>query len=81
MIASPVVQQAYLGVVPEEAVGTEDGALGDGFPHHLVDQGDAVALLDGAQCLPAQHHGAVEQHDALHLGLECRLEEPVQTRR
>ena len=54
-----------------------DDAHGDGVADLLVDEGDAVVLLDRAKVLPAQHHRTVEQDDALHLGFECRFEESV----
>ena len=40
----------------------------------VLDQAEPVAHADLAPAPPAEHRGAVEQHDALDLGLGARLE-------
>lgn len=46
----------------------------------LVNEGNAVVLLYSAQRLPTEHDRAVDEHDSLHLGLQCSFEEAVQPR-
>lgn len=58
-----------------------DDALCDRLADQLVDEGDAVALLDFAQGLPAQHHRTVDEYHPLHGGLRCGFEKSVQTAR
>lgn len=55
-----------------------DDACSDGLADDLFDHGDAVAALDAALLRPAQDDRAVDEHDALNLGLECCLQEFVQ---
>ena len=54
---------------------SRDPALGHGLLERTFDEPEAVACVDLAPCLPAEHDRPVAENDALHAGVHRGLEE------